>query len=97
MWLLSHRLYRFGELRKAIPGITQHMLTAQLRDLEADGLLSRTVFPEVPPRVEYEVTAKAQHLSPAMEALADWWRTYGSSVPTKPVRGRKSTNKVTKA
>ena len=41
MWLLSQRVYRFGELRKAIPGITQHMLTAQLRELEADGLVSR--------------------------------------------------------
>lgn len=48
MWLLSQRVYRFGELRKAIPGITQHMLTAQLRELEADGLVSRTVFAEVP-------------------------------------------------
>ena len=43
------------ELRKGIPGITQHMLTAQLRELEADGLVSRTVFAEVPPRVEYEI------------------------------------------
>ena len=43
MWLLNQRVYRFGELRKAIPGITQHMLTAQLRELEADGLVSRTV------------------------------------------------------
>ncbi len=49
MWLLNQRVYRFGELRKAIPGITQHMLTAQLRELEADGLVSRTVFAEVPP------------------------------------------------
>jgi len=60
MWLLNQRLYRFGELRKAIPGITQHMLTAQLRELEADGLVSRTVFAEVPPRVEYEITEKAR-------------------------------------
>lgn len=58
MWLLNQRVYRFGELRKAIPGITQHMLTAQLRELEADGLVSRTVFAEVPPRVEYAITPK---------------------------------------
>jgi DNA-binding HxlR family transcriptional regulator len=91
MWLLHQRIYRFGELRKAIPGITQHMLTAQLRELEADGLVSRTVFAEVPPRVEYEITAKARGLGPTMEALTAWWNTYGGSVPPKPsARGRKS-------
>jgi DNA-binding HxlR family transcriptional regulator len=91
MWLLNSRVHRFGELRKAIPGITQHMLTAQLRDLEADGLISRTVFAEVPPRVEYEMTRKARGLGPAMEALAVWWSEYGKSVPAKrTMRGRKS-------
>ena len=79
MWLLNSRVYRFGELRKAIPGITQHMLTAQLRDLEADGLISRTVFAEVPPRVEYEMTRKARGLGPAMEALTVWWNEYGKA------------------
>jgi DNA-binding HxlR family transcriptional regulator len=83
MWLLSQRIHRFGELRKAIPGITQHMLTAQLRELEADGLVSRTVFAEVPPRVEYEMTAKAHALGPTMEALTAWWLEYGSSLPKK--------------
>jgi DNA-binding HxlR family transcriptional regulator len=91
MWLLNQRVYRFGELRKAIPGITQHMLTAQLRELEADGLVSRTVFPEVPPRVEYEITEKARGLGPTMEALTAWWNEYGKSVPAKPSsRGRKA-------
>ncbi len=52
IWLLNQRVYRFGELRKAIHGVTQHMLTAQLRELEADGLVSRTIFAEVPPRVD---------------------------------------------
>jgi len=90
MWLLNQRMYRFGELRKAIPGITQHMLTAQLRELEADGLVSRTVFAEVPPRVEYEITQKARGLGPTMEALTAWWNEYGRSVPVKPsTRGRK--------
>jgi DNA-binding HxlR family transcriptional regulator len=91
MWLLNQRLYRFGELRKAIPGITQHMLTAQLRELEADGLVSRTVFAEVPLRVEYEMTQKARALGPTMEALTAWWIKYGQSVPLKPsARGRKA-------
>ena len=91
MWLLNQRVYRFGELRKAIPGITQHMLTAQLRELEADGLVSRTVFAEVPPRVEYEITQKARGLGPTMQALTAWWKKYGRSVPIKPTsRGRKT-------
>ena len=90
MWLLNQCIYRFGELRKAIPGITQHMLTAQLRELEADGLVSRTVFAEVPPRVEYTMTDKARGLGPTMQALMAWWTEYGSTVPVKPAgRGRK--------
>lgn len=89
MWLLNQRIYRFGELRKAIPGITQHMLTAQLRELEDDGLVSRTVFAEVPPRVEYEMTAKARALGPTMEALMAWWQEHGSGLPKRPTtRGR---------
>lgn len=91
MWLLHQRTHRFGELRKQIPGITQHMLTAQLRELEADGLVSRTVFAEVPPRVEYEMTDKARGLGPTMQALTAWWEEYGRTVPPKPIsRGRKA-------
>lgn len=92
LWLLNQRLHRFGELRRAIPGITQHMLTAQLRELERDGLVSRTVFAEVPPRVEYEITSKARGLGPTMEALTAWWQTYGDSVAPKlsASRGRKT-------
>ncbi|MDK4716506.1 helix-turn-helix domain-containing protein [Rhizobium sp. CNPSo 4039] len=94
MWFLNQRIYRFNELREAIPGITQHMLTAQLRELEADDLVSRTVFAEVPPRVEYEITAKARGLGPTMEALTAWWNEYGRSVPERTTtRGRKQASK----
>jgi len=90
MWLLNQRIYRFGELRKAIPGITQHMLTASLRELEKDGLVTRTVFAEVPPRVEYEITTKARGLGPTMQALTTWWEEHGKTVPRKRgTRGRK--------
>ncbi|WP_142020407.1 winged helix-turn-helix transcriptional regulator [Bosea sp. RCC_152_1] len=89
MWLLHQRMHRFGELRKAIAGITQHMLTAQLRELEADGLVTRTVFAEVPPRVEYAITEKALALGPTMAALAAWWEEYGKTVPGKTGPGRK--------
>lgn len=90
LWLLNQRIHRFGELKKAIPGITQHMLTVQLRELEADGLVSRTIFAEVPPRVEYGITQKAQGLAPTMAALTKWWEEYGQSIPLRPVSsGRK--------
>lgn len=89
MWLLNARVHRFGELRKAIPGVTQHMLTAQLRELEEDGLIVRTVFAEVPPRVEYAITEKARGLGPTMEALTAWWEVYGADLPKRgPGRGR---------
>ena len=66
------------------------MLTAQLRELEMDGLVLRTVFAEVPPRVEYEITPKARGLGPTMESLTAWWEEYGSSVPVKSsTRGRR--------
>lgn len=92
MWLLNQRVHRFGELRKAIPGVTQHMLTTQLRELEADGLVSRTVFAEVPPRVEYEITTKARGLAPTLEALTAWWMEYGHTLPMagSPARERKA-------
>jgi DNA-binding HxlR family transcriptional regulator len=87
---------RFGELRRAIPGITQHMLTTQLRDLEAHSLVRRTVFPEVPPRVEYEMTAAARDLRPIFEAIWRWSQTHpvvlgtlhqaASGKPAKPGR-----------
>jgi len=72
LFLLGLRLHRFGELRRAIPGITQHMLTTTLRELERDGLVSRTVYPEVPPRVEYEMTSRGRRLGPVFDAILKW-------------------------
>jgi DNA-binding HxlR family transcriptional regulator len=72
LWILNQRVHRFGELRRAIPEVTQHMLTAQLRELERDGLVTRKVFAEVPPRVEYAITDKARALRPVFEALFGW-------------------------
>jgi len=72
LWLLNQRVYRFNELRRMIPGITQHMLTAQLRQLSRDGLVKRTVYPEVPPRVEYEITDEARRLKPVLDAILVW-------------------------
>lgn len=77
LWLLSQRMHRFNELKRAIPGVTQHMLTQQLRELESDGMVRRTVFPEIPPRVEYEITDDARRLRPVFEAIFDWSRQRG--------------------
>src|ERR1700736_2199749 len=73
LWLLHQRTHRFGELRRAIPGVTQHMLTAQLRELEADGLVLRRVYAGVPTRVEYQITAKALSLKPIFTAVLKWY------------------------
>jgi DNA-binding HxlR family transcriptional regulator len=72
LFLLGQRLHRFGELRRAIPGITQHMLTTTLRELERDGFVNRTVYPEVPPRVEYKMTSNSRRLTPVFDAILRW-------------------------
>lgn len=63
---------RFRDLRKAIPDVSQKMLTATLRELEADDLVTRTVYPEIPPRVEYALTERAESLLPLLNQLIDW-------------------------
>ena len=64
---------RFGELKRDVDGITQTMLTGQLRALEEDGLVTREIFPEVPPRVEYTATPKALALTKMFHAMHEWW------------------------
>lgn len=63
---------RFGELKKVIPNITERMLTLQLRELERAGIITRTVYPEVPPRVEYELTVLGSELIPICLQLHEW-------------------------
>ena len=71
---------RFGELKKSIGGVSQKVLTAQLREMETDGLVRRTVYPEVPPRVEYTLTALGRSLKPILDALWDWGEAYQGKV-----------------
>lgn len=63
---------RFNAIHKAIPDISQKMLTSTLRTLEADGLVTRQVYAEVPPRVEYELTERAESFIPIVEAMTEW-------------------------
>ena len=71
---------RFGELRKSVGDVSQKVLTAQLRSMEEDGLVSRTVFPEVPPHVEYALTPLGMSLSPVIDALGSWGTSYKASL-----------------
>lgn len=67
---------RFGELRRLMPTVTQRMLTRQLRELEADQVVARVVYPEVPPRVEYSLTQFGQTLAPVLHVLQVWGTQY---------------------
>ena len=78
--LLGHRLLRFSELQRQIDGISQRMLTLTLRNLERDGMITRTVHPVVPPRVEYELTTLGRGLLVAVEPLVSWTREHRPSI-----------------
>ncbi|MGN1418251.1 MAG: winged helix-turn-helix transcriptional regulator [Acutalibacteraceae bacterium] len=71
---------RFGELKKSIGSVSQKVLTAQLRDMEASGLVDRKVYAEVPPRVEYSLTELGKSLEPVLEAMKNWGEDYKTSV-----------------
>ena len=74
---------RFGELKKSIGPVSQKVLTAQLRDMEANGLVHREVYAEVPPRVEYSLTELGQSLKPILDAMWNWGEGYKNSVTGK--------------
>ncbi|GKU24406.1 winged helix-turn-helix transcriptional regulator [Clostridium folliculivorans] len=74
--LLLRGTHRFGELKKGITGISEKMLTQQLRDLEQNGLISRKVYSEIPPRVEYSVTELGNSLRPIFDAMHVWGTDY---------------------
>ena len=79
--IIIHRLgsegtLRFSAVKRSIPNITQKMLTQQLRELEADGIVHREVYPQVPPKVEYSLTGLGQSIMPVIMNLCDWGRKY---------------------
>jgi DNA-binding HxlR family transcriptional regulator len=71
---------RYGELKKSIEGISERMLVAQLRELEKAQIIERVVYPEVPPRVEYKLTALGQSMRPMLRAMSDWGNMHRETV-----------------
>ncbi len=70
--LFDRTVLRFSELERAIPAVSQKMLIQQLRELERDGIVTRTIYPQVPPKVEYRLTAWGQAMCPALDSLLEW-------------------------
>ena len=73
---LLQRPWRFNELKKSLEGISQKVLTDSLRSMEADGLITRTIYPEVPPRVEYALSDLGQSMRPIIKVMEDWGINY---------------------
>ena len=76
LWRLKDKILRYSELKRGTPHISDKMLTSQLKELEASGFITRTVFPEVPPRVEYGITEKGKRVIPIIETI----RNFGLSL-----------------
>lgn len=87
LWHLSGGTLRFTELRRATGTVTPRMLTRQLRELEADGLVAREVFPVVPPKVEYSLTERGRTLIPLLTALHDWGRAEALAILREDAAG----------
>lgn len=88
LWYVAfYRVQRFGELSRRLEGITQSTLTKQLRQLEQQGFLQRTVYPEVPPRVEYTLTELGYSLRPILDAMQSWGESYRAQLPSNASGG----------
>ena len=74
------RPWRFNELKKSLDGISQKVLTDSLRSMEEDGIITRTVYPEVPPRVEYALSELGESMRPILMAMQEWGTTYKESL-----------------
>ncbi|MGR6544075.1 winged helix-turn-helix transcriptional regulator [Paenibacillus tundrae] len=76
LWLISMQTRRFNELQRLLPGISKGILTRQLRELETDGLIHREVYKEVPPKVEYSLTALGDSFMPILNSIAEWGKRF---------------------
>jgi DNA-binding HxlR family transcriptional regulator len=77
--LIENRVIRFGEFRRLLPKVTAQMLTAQLRELESDGVIHRKIYTQVPPKVEYSLTSYGESLSPIIRAMTNWGKSYAGN------------------
>lgn len=100
LWALGERPCRFGALRRELPGVTEKVLAAQLRELEADGIVRRQEYDEVPPRVEYSLTPRGAALNDALAPLGDWGRehvlgdAYDGTAGTAGTAGERGTTRA---
>lgn len=76
LWHLAQKTMRFSELQRQFCSTTRKMLTQQLRELEADGLVHREVYPQVPPKVEYSLTEKGKSIFPILEQMGEWGKLF---------------------
>ncbi len=90
IWRLFEGKLRFNELQRLLGGITAKVLAQQLRELEDDGIVSRLSFPEVPPRVEYELTETGRSLEPVLDAMCSWGKSHLAKDETEVVVTLKS-------
>ena len=81
LWYLFQGVKRFSELQRTLTGVSQKVLTQQLRDMERDGIVTRTVYAQVPPKVEYSVTPLGLSLKPVVEAMHQWGSAHKSPAP----------------
>lgn len=89
---------RFGELKRSVIGITQSMLTSQLRELEDDGIIKRKIYAEIPPRVEYTLTEFGLTLSPIIQSMAEWGKQFRlNNELKKPINKHLKTQKIDKS
>jgi len=86
LYQLFQGVQRFSELRRALPGVTQKMLTQQLRELERAGVVSRKVYPQVPPKVEYRLTPLGATLKPVVAAMCRWGAKQAGAAGCAPPR-----------
>lgn len=96
LWRLQDGTKRFTELRRNMPGVTQKMLTQQLRQLEQDGLVSRKIFPQVPPKVEYTLTATGEELCALLQTLAQWATEHMPALHAGRLSKKRAPHKVRK-
>lgn len=87
LWEIRDEPRRFGELKRSVSGISEKMLIQQLREMEADGIVHREVYHQVPPRVEYSVTDLGASLNEALMPLCDWGEKHAEQIGTAAGRG----------